>query len=196
MFGKVYKIIANQGDEVYVGSTMGDLQVRFSKHKTAFKLGITKCTVHKLFQKYGPNGLEIVLVAQYLVCDRAHLRAYEQLWINKLNCVNSAPAIAFLFRKMKKKEYHKRYNKKNEKRVKATLKKRRGQIIKCDCGMYMNRSSLTRHQNRNKCQQVIENSTKPDFVRCCCGVVIHKYRYKRHLTTDIHKKMVEHINSL
>jgi hypothetical protein len=94
--GRVYKIISNTGDEVYVGSTFQKrLWDRFRSHKQAFgyykegkksKGGFT--TSFELFEKYGVDGCKIVLVKEYEVVDRKHLLACELLWINKLKCVN------------------------------------------------------------------------------------------------------------
>jgi hypothetical protein len=105
--GTVYKIICTLNDIVYVGSTFQKrLRDRWSDHKSQFKRhidGKLKKTVSTFpyFEKYGIENFKLIKIKEY-VCwvenakDTQHLRAYEQLWINKLSCVNEQPCIKFL----------------------------------------------------------------------------------------------------
>lgn len=84
MIGKIYKVVHAQSDAVYVGSTFDTLRGRFSKHRTGTS------EIGKLMRRLDAdtNNFKIVLIKEYDVCDRKHLNMYEQLWINKLTCIN------------------------------------------------------------------------------------------------------------
>jgi hypothetical protein len=92
-FGRVYKIIHNQSDIVYVGSTMSELRFRWQNHKAQFQRFLQNCdhcicSIYPFFEKFGIENFKIVLIKEYEVCDKKHLEAKEQLWINKLRCIN------------------------------------------------------------------------------------------------------------
>ena len=81
--GKIYKIIHNQSDLIYIGSTISTLRDRFYQHKKSLS-----CIISKYFSKYGIENFKIILIKEYKICDRTHLEMYEQLWINKMKCIN------------------------------------------------------------------------------------------------------------
>jgi hypothetical protein len=124
--GSVYKIIHNQSDIVYVGSTfLSFLRHRFQHHKDSYKKylkGKYTCAIYPYFEKYGIENFKIILIKKYAVyCDNRddsrHLRVYEQLWINKLNCININSA----FQPLKKQRY-KEYRENNKQQI--ALKKK------------------------------------------------------------------------
>jgi hypothetical protein len=94
--GKIYKIIKiSDPSVVYVGSTFDSLNNRFYHHKTSIKYN-KKYSLSGYVQD--ENDMFISLIKEYEVVrehskDVKHLRAYEQLWINKLNCVNRKPLL-------------------------------------------------------------------------------------------------------
>ena len=105
--GRIYKIISGQGDECYVGSTFQLVSHRWRDHKDMYKQ-YKKCKTHNtssfdLFDKYGVDNCAIILIKEYEVCDRTHMEAYEQLWINKLNCINKYNP--FYIKKLSDKQY-------------------------------------------------------------------------------------------
>jgi hypothetical protein len=91
--GRVYKIIYNKGNIVYVGSTFNELRYRWRDHKYHFKGYLnnkkrSELSIYPFFEEFGIENFTIILINEYCVCDKKHLEAYEQLWINKLNCIN------------------------------------------------------------------------------------------------------------
>ena len=105
--GYVYRITKIDDPTItYIGSTIQTIQRRWNRHKCS-----TSCSIGKLLNKNGCDNFKIVLIQKYLVCDKIHLRAYEQLWINKYKlkkcCINERDALPLL-----KKE---KINKKNKK---------------------------------------------------------------------------------
>lgn len=107
--GRVYKIIVQEGNECYVGSTFNTLRDRFGKHKGLYKKSANKCSVSKLFDKYGVDKCKIILIKEYEVEDRKHLEAYETLWICKLKSINMVMPFSNKIREirnMRKKEHY------------------------------------------------------------------------------------------
>lgn len=146
--GKVYKIIHNQSNICYVGSTFDKLRNRFIKHKNN-----NNTCISKYFNEFGVENFKIILIKEYEVVDRKHLEAYEQLWINKLQSIN----IMQTFKPLKKqfeanrqkkidrkeylKNYYENYKVKNKNKIKEyqqnyreTNKEKINEKILCECG--------------------------------------------------------------
>ncbi len=102
--GRIYKIVHNQSNIVYVGSTFNLLKNRWQNHKNTVRRENKKeCCIVKYLKEYGVENFTIILIKEYQVCDRKHLQAWEQYWINKLTCINKVNALRFLYEKKLKK---------------------------------------------------------------------------------------------
>jgi group I intron endonuclease len=94
MIGRVYKVIVNTSNDIYVGSTKQELRHRWQDHRNHYKQNKEgkqnrgNNSIYKLFDKYGVENCKMILIKEYEVCDQKHLMVYEQLWINKLKPVN------------------------------------------------------------------------------------------------------------
>ena len=93
MLGLVYKIIHNQSNWCYVGSTFNELRYRWQDHKLAFSKWCenkehNKTSCFDKFLEFGIENFKIILIKYYEVVDRLHLEMYETLWINKLKSCN------------------------------------------------------------------------------------------------------------
>lgn len=140
--GKIYKIIHNQSNDIYIGSTMDSLKYRWQGHKLAYTKYINNNyspnTIYTNFLKYGIENFKMVLIKEYQVIDRKHLLALETLWQNKLNPINKRPAFQPLT-KQKNKISNKIYREKNMIN------------FKCECGGFIsNKQHLNRHKQSNK----------------------------------------------
>ena len=86
---KVYKIVDNTTGFIYVGSTTKELNVRLSKHKSAYKsflAGIGNyITSFKVLEN---NDFDIHLIRSYDFDNKIDLIAKEGYYVKKLNCVN------------------------------------------------------------------------------------------------------------
>jgi hypothetical protein len=140
MIGRVYKIIVNCSNDIYVGSTLQECRARWQDHKihyNCWKNGTDKKKVSSfdLFEKHGIINCKIIQIKQYEVVDREHLRVYEQLWVNKLKPINKnnpfpiydffKKLITKMYRennKEKQKEYSKKWRNDNQKCVKQKKK--------------------------------------------------------------------------
>ena len=90
---KIYKIISNCGDLIYVGSTTKKyLSSRLAQHKSKYKFykkgTITKSTSFQLFDAYEPENCEIILIENVNCNTKNELHARERYYIDTLNCVN------------------------------------------------------------------------------------------------------------
>lgn len=149
MLGKIYKIIHSQSNICYVGSTFNSLKGRFAQHKADYKRN-HNISIYKYFEQHGIDNFKMILIKEYEVIDRRHLEVYEQLWINKLRCINKAPVIEFLLKECRKqtlKKYYENNKEKEANRQREFIKKnkeRYSATTECECGghyTYKNKSA-------------------------------------------------------
>jgi hypothetical protein len=94
--GKIYRVIPTAGGEpgdVYVGSTTKPyLSQRMVKHRSGYKAwqnGKTNYTSsYAIFDKYGAENCEIVLIEAVNASSLDELRARERYHIESMKCVN------------------------------------------------------------------------------------------------------------
>lgn len=82
--GKVYKIVSNKTDKIYVGSTCSLLSKRLYGHRSSyemFKRGIGHYITS--FDILEHEDAEIILVENYPCKDKNELHARERYWIEK-----------------------------------------------------------------------------------------------------------------
>lgn len=165
--GKVYKIIHNQSNICYIGSTFDKLRNRFRKHKSN-----NDTCISKYFKQYGIENFKIILIKEYQVVDKKHLEAYEQLWINKLKSIN----IMQTFKPLKKQFEANRQKQLNRKKY---LKN------------YYEKNKCKINEIRKEYQQNYREINKDKInkkILCECG---GKYTFKHKST---HFKSKKHIN--
>jgi len=175
--GKIYRIYKIDDPTInYIGSTFTTLRQRFMKHKgNANELGSRrKSVICDYLTKYNKDDFKIILLKEYLVYaetqkDTKHLRAYEQLWINKFrlkkNCINKCNPLNIkrfyvanyrIVNKEKLKIYDK--NKRDRKSLlekekeKEATKKLASRKVECTiCKSIVGIYKLNRHQKTKKC---------------------------------------------
>lgn len=200
--GRVYKIIAIEGSECYVGSTFNTTRDRWQDHKYKYGTGKNECSVIYLFDKYGVDGCKMVLIKEYKVVDRRHLEVFETLWIKKLKAINKnepfGASIRALSNKYKNKWYHnnkEHYQKYREENKEIILEKKKQyreenkEIIMQKSREYneKNRSIIKQrnkeHYERNK---EINGSRRKEKIKCECGVLIARGGISGHIKTKKH----------
>mgnify|MGYP003629824418 CR=1 FL=1 len=156
--GIIYKIVCNiDSSIVYIGSTLHNLNNRFLRHKTQYRLykrGLYGFyTLYKWFDKYGYDNFTIIKVKDYIVCDKYHLLMYEMLWINK-----TRREVKVLVNKYHSFNIHintsllRIINYSNKYYVENQHKKN---FEKCyRCGLYITFGNLHLHQKSNKCKKI------------------------------------------
>lgn len=128
--GKIYKIINDTSDMIYIGSTCDDLHKRFYTHKKIYK-----CYNNGNYKKIPCNSKyifddnietsKIILLENVCCSNKSELLMKEREWIDKLinmkkNIVNRYKPI---ISKEEKKEYSLEYNKKYRVNNKDKIKK-------------------------------------------------------------------------
>ena len=144
--GKVYKIepICEYDEgEIYIGSTTKDyLSQRFVKHRSDYirwKRDNNKfITSYKIFDKYGIDNCQVVLLELVNANDINDLKAREAHYVRTLKCVNK------LTPNRTKKQY--RDEEKEKIKERETLK------FNCECGTICVRKQRDRHYRTNKHQ--------------------------------------------
>lgn len=169
--GNIYKIIHNQSNICYIGSTFQKLKDRWYSHKCN-KVKSTKCCIDKYFEEFGIENFSIILVKSYEVIDKKHLESKEVLWISKLSTIQQNNS--FHIKKVSNKNYRenqdkekvKEYNKNYHEQYKIDKKEE----IK-------ERSRLYRLNNQEK--------LKETYI-CECGKELTKAKKSRHIKTKYH----------
>jgi len=89
MSGYVYKIISNQTDKCYVGSTINNINERFSKHKSKYKMYLNeKYHYVTSFEIMKYDDAKIILIDEIEFEIKKELHELEGKYIRELNCVN------------------------------------------------------------------------------------------------------------
>ena len=175
--GKIYKIVCDATDEIYIGSTITPLYKRLCNHKRQIPRHDTQSKL--LFEK---GNCKIILIEDYPCERKEQLHARERYWIeNSENVVNKMIPTRTIkewaednkdyldnYRKtyyennkerlqVVKKEYYENHKEKEIKRAvewnKANADKRREQI-QCEiCGELKAKTAIRRHQQTVKCRK-------------------------------------------
>ena len=135
--GKIYKIICDETDRCYIGSTVQSLTKRFQDHKykhTSWKNGKSKSFIRssEMFEEHGRQNCSIELIENYPCDNKKELERREGYYIKNNNCYNKAIAG----------RTHKEYNEDNKLRL--------SEQFDCACGGKYSRSSKTNHLNTLK----------------------------------------------
>jgi hypothetical protein len=132
--GRIYKIVDRESDVAQVGSTFNRLSDRLRQ----YKISIHEGPISKYMEKYGAERFEIILIKEYQVVDHKQLSAMEQLWINKLNCINEVSPFRLDYAMLKKQAME--YSEDAKTMINASKKRE-----SCACGAQIRKSYRKRH---------------------------------------------------
>jgi hypothetical protein len=91
--GKIYKIEALNGEEgdIYIGSTTQPyLSSRMNQHRCFYTKNKNNCKSSLLFDKYGVENCNIILIESINAKNKMELHQREAHYIKTLKCVNKA----------------------------------------------------------------------------------------------------------
>lgn len=192
-YGKVYKIIHNQSDIIYIGSTFNTLRDRLYRHNNAYNKSLnnkhSNISIYKYFEQYGVNNFKIILIKEYEVVDRKHLQSKEQLWINITKCINKNSA--FRINYLSKKEYYEKNKVLISEKGKTYYENNKNKIKESNKEYCKNNKDKTKqlkknHYKKNKEQISEKNKEK---IKCeVCNYFITKCNINRHEQTKKHLK--------
>jgi len=199
MIGRVYKIIVNCSNDIYVGSTLQECRRRWQEHKANYRSWLnnvckTKTTSFELFEKYGIDNCKIILIREYQVVDKEHLKVYEQLWINKLKPINKVNPLVLSF--LIKRQYPK-YNKENYKRriqLHPNYNKENYQERIQRHPNYLKKryeTLLTKNPNYNREFYEKYREKKTEKITCDCGIITLRSNLSQHKKTKKHLQLME-----
>ena len=86
--GKIYQILNNINDEVYVGSTVQPLSKRMYDHRMGCKY--QNCNFYKMMKEIGPDKFYIELIELYPCNSKEELTAREGYFIRERGTLNVA----------------------------------------------------------------------------------------------------------
>jgi hypothetical protein len=208
--GKIYKIISDNTDMIYIGSTILKLLCsRYANHTCNYKKytnGIGKKQSSSFdVLKYGNN--KIILIELYPCNSKDELHAREQYYIdlNKSNCVNKLKSFIGENKEEYKKQSKKEYRIKNIEKIKIQRKqfrednKDKFKLIgeekrTCEiCNFECRKSHYNRHCESEKHLNKQNNIIKPKFIstlepiiKCECGEMISRFTKSRHCKSNRH----------
>jgi hypothetical protein len=166
--GKIYKIVAYETDEIYIGSTTQSLNIRYNGHKSVFKTWInTKkkyCTSAKMFQAHGVDNCKIVLLENFPCENKKMLEAREGWYMDEYDCVNGNKAGRTQSQYYKDnqellKVYQLQYYKDNKGKNAQYYKDNKEKLLEkhnCPCGGKYTNIKKAVHSKTNKHQKYIE----------------------------------------
>ena len=154
--GKIYQILNNVNDDVYVGSTTQPLCKRLYKHKADTK--VRDCNIHKLIREIGEDKIYIELIESCPCNSREELRAREGYYIRERGTLNNLIAGRTQQEWIEdNKEQLKEYKHKYYKLSMEQEHIRKYEKVMCDtCGCQSTRNNLARHQQSNKCKSYVK----------------------------------------
>ena len=122
---KIYKLIDNSSDKVYIGSTCGSLEERLSKHKCGYKRflkGLYNNT--RSFDIIKNNDYKIELIENCQIKTKQELLERERYYIETNDCLNkNIPGRT-------EKEYKKAYYEANKEANRDKVNEK----FDCECG--------------------------------------------------------------
>ena len=77
--GKIYKIVCNESGEVYIGSTVQNLNRRLNAHR------YTHCSARQIINR---GNYEIILLEEYPCNSDLEMRMREQYWLDEIQNIN------------------------------------------------------------------------------------------------------------
>ena len=145
--GKIYKIVCNITDEIYIGSTcQPTLAHRLTKHVSDYKqfLKGNKTGKYKSFDIIGRGDYQILLIEAFPCNSKDEMTAREGEIIRsyKLEC----GCLNLQIPGRSKKEYQKQHREKN----KDEISKKRKEKTTCVCGSCVRRVDKAQHERSKK----------------------------------------------
>ena len=216
--GKIYKIepiCEHEEGEIYIGSTTKQyLSQRMVRHRKDYlSRNHHRMTSFILFDKYGIDNCNIILLESVNAKDYNELVARESYYIKSLKCVNKVVPLRT------RKEYYndnreiilikeKEYRKDNKEKVEARVKEYRKIKYNCECGSICSRYMKSSHFKSIKHQEFIKQNydkdleivrytpDKEDKYDCECGSVCSLTKKARHFKSIKHQNYLKQLDTV
>ena len=172
--GKIYKITGTDDSMVYIGSTMQKIGERMSKHLNKYrrwKLGKEHMlTVFNIFDKFGVENCKIQLIEEYSCKSKQELEKREGIIIkNTTGCVNRiivgrTRGEYYTDNREKKLSDFKKYRGANH----ESIKSKRSEHIRCECGIESTRGHISNHRKTIKHMEIMHGKTSCKICKVNC----------------------------
>jgi group I intron endonuclease len=185
--GKIYKLINDLNDKIYIGSsTYQYLSTRLRCHKNSSKneTGRRDSKLYKYIREKGIEHFQIELIEEYTCETKQQLCEREQYWIEQLK-----PELN-MFRAIANPNYEQECRDKNERceRSKAFYHSHKEEILK--------QNKLYREKNKDeisKRRKKYRDENKEEIfkpITCDCGCIVSKKSMSRHLKSPKHATLL------
>jgi hypothetical protein len=163
--GKIYKIIDNTNDNIYIGSTCEHLlSIRLAKHRAKYRMYIknnSSSDYYTSFEILKNDDFSIILVEDYPCENKDQLRMRERYHIENSKCVNKR------IDGRTDKEYGKFYREKNKEKLLQQYETNK-EVIKLRHKEYRlkNRDTINEKKREKRKETINEISREEDRIRC------------------------------
>ena len=201
--GKIYKIVDNTNENIYIGSTCEPtLARRLAGHRGVFYSYLKGGNVSNVssFKILENNDYSIVLLEEFPCETKDQLLSRERYYIENNDCVNKNIPSRTL----------KEYYQDNRDKIKEYYEQNKDKIIDYQKEYYeQNKDKIIDYQkeyntkNKDKIidyQKEYYNITKEDKLKklnekviCECGSICSRSGLTEHLKTNKHKKLIENV---
>lgn len=186
--GKIYKIICDESDLIYIGSTCQTLANRLSQHKNKSNF---KCCSKELFKL---GNCSIVLIEKFPCKDKDELHAREQYYIDQFKdkCINKQKASTGI-KAESRKDYAEQYEQQYTETRILKYEENRNEILQKAKKYYeenkdiiKERISKYKEQNKDKINQKMKQK-----LICECSGQYLRMNKARHEKTQKHIAFIE-----
>ncbi len=141
---KIYKIVDNTNDNVYIGSTCKKLSQRITQNRSDYKKYLNgKTTVTTSYKILENGNYDIVLIEKCPCQDKEELHRKERFYIESMKCINKT------IPSRSKEESSKEYRKINSNKI----KEHKNKVCICQiCNCEYTHAHLKRHERTKKHQ--------------------------------------------
>jgi len=152
--GKIYRIVSNKTDEVYIGSTVQTLNQRFTKHKSDFNRGVY-CSSAEIL-KHGDARIEFI--KDFPCNSERELSKEEDKYIldccKVVNCIRASRTRAEWCQDNRAEilEHKKKYYEANREQI----NEKRYEKFDCPCGGKYTKTHKSRHEKSKKHQDMMQ----------------------------------------
>lgn len=205
--GKIYKIVNDVNDKIYIGSTTRSLDERKWEHHSDSRYKSNK--LYNDIRNICLSHFEIELIEEYSCDSRKKLLDRERYWICKLDTIKSGynSELPGTTKKQSDKNYRENNKEKIAKQNKQYYEKNKDKVL-VQCEIYRNNNKekiyeTQKEYRKNNKDLIIEKKklyreknkdkikvTKSRKVVCDCGSVVSNDNLSRHYKTNKHKKLI------
>jgi len=180
--GKIYMIMTENSNDIYIGSTIQTLKARLNKHESYYKTGIY-CSSAEIIKQ---GNYKIILIKNFACDSKEELEFEETRFQKDMVCVNKILARLtdeekrqnnkqnkkkyYIENKQRINENKKKYYIENKQRINENKKKyyienkeRLNRKINCDCGGKFTSRHKTEHFKSLKHKKYLKSKTKYIF---------------------------------